>query len=425
MTSYFRWSSRGLRYASALACATSGLLGGVGCEAPRTDSGLRNIELRDSAGIQVAEYSREVVEGVPEWRIGDQLATIGGPGRSEATSLYNVQGAFIGRDGDIFVANTGTKEVRVFSAGGEPIRVIGHAGDGPGEFRSLGWIGQVSPVLFAAWDGQSRRLSLFRQSGEPLPPITLDSQRERPIRPVGILNNGGIIFQRSNAGSFALRNRPTGEFRDSVEYLLVDSRHNIRILRRTGLGEERYLFRTKENWGAKPIIFGRTTLATVTGNQLVFGNNESLEFRMVNAAAVLVRIVRIDHMRIEVTESDASHVRDEQRSHFSIATGVPKMLWSQIAKFEGMMTAEVPFRQTLPAFDDLRSDEIGNLWVRIVPPPGARVARWIVLSPVGQPVAFVQIPATARLLHVAEDKMLLITKNENDEETIRSYRIEK
>ena len=68
------------------------------------------------------------------------------------------------RDGNVYLAGYGAGGIYVFDASGEPLRVLGRAGSGPGEFKdrySLAWTGDT----LAVYDPQNGRVELVDRTG--------------------------------------------------------------------------------------------------------------------------------------------------------------------------------------------------------------------------------------------------------------------
>lgn len=107
-------------------------------------------EMRDSAGIRIVENgaarpSAWTVAAAPEVTIG--LAD--GP---PAYLLTNVEAVRLLSDGRIAVADRGSGQVRFFGLDGLHQGSVGGLGEGPGEFRWLGWIGECEAGTVQAFD---------------------------------------------------------------------------------------------------------------------------------------------------------------------------------------------------------------------------------------------------------------------------------
>jgi len=90
----------------------------------------------------------------PDTRIGSQ--------DDYHQGLTSVGQVLIGPDGDLFISQPMSAEIRVYDEGGSLARTIGRRGEGPGEFGRLGYIGLAGDTLYAAEAG---RVSYFDMDG--------------------------------------------------------------------------------------------------------------------------------------------------------------------------------------------------------------------------------------------------------------------
>lgn len=93
----------------------------------------------------------------PELRIG----SVDDP----ATALTNIGDILVGDDGVMYVTQPQQKQIRLYSAEGELLRIIGGEGAGPGEFRAVSdlfWRGDTLQVL----DFAQQRFTLFTREGD-------------------------------------------------------------------------------------------------------------------------------------------------------------------------------------------------------------------------------------------------------------------
>lgn len=89
----------------------------------------------------------------------------------------------IGRNGIVVVSQPKEGVVRLFSSRGEPLRVIGRRGSGPGEFRSMIGIGIRADSIWVS-DPRQRRFSVFSLEGDLLDEISWPRFPHTPLQPV-------------------------------------------------------------------------------------------------------------------------------------------------------------------------------------------------------------------------------------------------
>ncbi|NBC00502.1 MAG: hypothetical protein GVY15_06545 [Bacteroidetes bacterium] len=95
-------------------------------------------------------------------------------GDEEGTDLAMPVAPQLGSDGNIYVADAGYRDIRVFSPDGELLHTIGGFGEGPGEFRSADILALGAQDSLFVYDRTLRRLSAFA----PLPDPTFEYSAE-------------------------------------------------------------------------------------------------------------------------------------------------------------------------------------------------------------------------------------------------------
>jgi len=165
------------------------------------------------------------------WRLSEApTLEIGVREGEEAYQLFRVGGSVRLGDGRIVVANTGSRELRVFGPDGVFQRSVGRDGEGPGEFRWPSRIRVVAPDTFLVWDQSLQRVSLFDADGRFL--------SMAPLRPTSSnLFPGDEWLMGKNWIDSPVAPRDRGRIRDAVEALPpVDSVATLRFVKVTKEG---------------------------------------------------------------------------------------------------------------------------------------------------------------------------------------------
>jgi hypothetical protein len=118
-------------------------------------------------------------------------------------------------DGNVYLAGYGAGGIYVFDAAGKPLRVLGRAGSGPGEFKerySLAWTGDT----LAVYDPQNGRVELVGRTGNWVASVP------------SLRITGGSDVRLYQSGSKAF-------FRPSYEKVAGDERIHASVIR-AGLG---------------------------------------------------------------------------------------------------------------------------------------------------------------------------------------------
>ncbi len=93
------------------------------------------------------------------------LGSIGSVGEPAPDEFDRVSSAILSPSNELFVANSGTSEIRVFDLEGSLLRTIGRRGQGPGEFLGISSLSFVGNTLLAL-DSGNGRIGLLSLNGE-------------------------------------------------------------------------------------------------------------------------------------------------------------------------------------------------------------------------------------------------------------------
>lgn len=411
---------------SGMFAATTG-----GCGATGEGSAATVLAERDSAGIRIVELSDIYSDSLPEWRIQERL-TIGEAIGSPEYELSDVVGATVLRDGSIAVANEGTQELRIFDRDGQHIQTFGREGEGPGEFRSLSWLGLTDGDTLVTFDDRLRRATWFTESGDVVRILTIEPEEADPANatpygltsaePVGIAR--GRLFVRAGY----LRRSGEGEYRDTFAVAVVDERGAW--VDTLGLYAGRELFFHAAPSGltvALPPIFGRDTHVATFAGRLVAGSTERFELDVYDVSALQIKVVTSVDLA-PVTQSEVDAWLRDRRDGADHLTGE----FAEVARF---VRERAPVRQTLPAFQRLAVDGKRSIWVeepyRV--PDGS--SRWIILAADGTPEARVVLPVRGpttpatppdlTIFEIGEGYILGLRRDEQEVEQVVVYGLER
>jgi hypothetical protein len=103
-------------------------------------------------------------QAVPEWRFVQELRI--GSENDDPTGFSDVRGILVDRQGNIWVLEFSTQEIRIFDPSGHHVRSIGRKGQGPGEFIYADGLSMAPDGLVWVHDPQNARFSIFTQDGK-------------------------------------------------------------------------------------------------------------------------------------------------------------------------------------------------------------------------------------------------------------------
>ncbi|MCH7562778.1 MAG: hypothetical protein IH968_03035 [Gemmatimonadetes bacterium] len=77
--------------------------------------------------------------------------------------------------------------------------------------------------------------------------------------------------------------------------------------------------------------------------------------------------------------------------------------------------------ETFPAYADLQTDALGNVWAQDFLAPGEDTPRWTIFSPDGHVLGRIGTPPHTRVLEIGTDYLLTRYVDEMDVEFVRLY----
>jgi hypothetical protein len=376
--------------------------------------------VRDSAGVAIVENPAETGDSLA-WRIASRPELDVGGGATPSEQLFQALAATRRPDGRVVVANAGTHELRFYAPDGRHLLSAGREGDGPGEFRHLGWVGLLSGDTLAAWDDVQGRLSVFDPRGRFVRAFTSTGLPGIFPQLHGAFADGSVVLA---TGMDLARLPAAGQvWRDTAAYV------------RVGLAGERLgdlgRFPGTEQFAAMPpggrgnfIVntrpVARRTVTAVRGDRLYVGTGDRYEVAVYDASGKLERLIRKEHRSLAVTGKD----REDYRASL-VNLGGPGD--EQARREAQRMLEAAPYPDAMPPYTGLRVDPDGYLWVEEAVRPGERGAGvpWSVFDPEGRLLGSLRMPPALYVMEIGHDYVLGRARDENDVEHLRLYRLER
>ena len=296
--------------------------------------------IRDSAGIRIVENASTGT--APSIRLGRLLASVGGlrDNANEEIESTGYESAVRFTDGRIAVAENQT--VRVLTAEGKFVRLLGGRGGGPGQFTS-----QIEDMCLIRGDTLvvlgGRRVSMFTPNGSHVRSYATDhAPAWNSCAP-----DGSLLARAAAPNPYT--GRSPAERSAGQQF--------VKLLRLTPQG------RVRDTVGVFPGTIGLVPYSVVLdffsavtdGNLIHLGNGATAEVRTYSSTGQLVRILRWNDALVPVTAAMLDSLA-------AIRLGV-KPNPSALAR-ERARLRSTPQRPYLPVYTALMTDTRGYLWVR-------------------------------------------------------------
>lgn len=361
------------------------------------------LTVRDSSGVHIVESSRS--DGDDLWQVVDPpVFRI----EMEADSLpyYLLDAAVLHPDGSSVVGDAGYATTYLISASGEILSTLRGEGEGPGE--------TLEPSAIVGLGGDS----ILIQNAPNLRMETFVG--DRLVRDVEFAPFFGdvsyTVFGRTDGGRFLLS--PTG-FGDSAFEGAVGWK-SFPILR-TGPD-----FSSVDTVASVPVIYvtppgdrnpiRHSGSRVWTGRRLAYATNDRAEVRWVALDGSDTRVVRWSGTAREPDEGVWNEYEARYRRRYATLDSV--MLEQRLAE------ARRDFSGPLPLFRRARADLEENVWLSDyrIDFPGAD--SYLAVTPEGG-LHRVDFPAAVQILDVADTLVLGVEENDQPEQMLVLYRVEK
>lgn len=369
--------------------------------------------VRDSAGIHIVESAGPAWSEADAWRLGEQpQVDIGGLEGDPDYELFHVSNAVRMPDGRIVIGSRGSNQLRFYDSAGRHLLDAGGDGEGPGEFRDIRWVRLYRSDSVAAYDRRLTRISVFDSQGRfarsfAIPPMESGGTG----LPDDVFEDGSVMARAASqvppdADGEVVRRveprysvSPEGEFEDSLcaypgtEVVM----HSFESMSLVYFGSP---------------LFGRSTYYDVAGNRIYVAPNDTYEIRIHARDGSLESIVRKQHEQLDVTDADVEALKEQQ-----LSGNMPQGMRDAMV---GILD-DTPIRETMPAFDSVMVDRVGNLWVEEYRRPGDTLPRWTVFNRDGELLGTLSLPDGFVIYDVGDDYVLGKWSDEMDIEHVQLY----
>lgn len=355
----------------------------------------------DSSGVRVVALP---TEGPPPGTADTTIELYRALGELD---LYRVSGAVFLPDGGLAIANSGAHEIVFLDPEGAPVRRYGREGQGPGEFASIRAIGLTASGVLWAYDDRLGRLTMVPDPDE--------EPRTRPLRPADRVTSLEPLLVDPEGPILAIRGehrmfKMSGETRDTVPLFLVRPDGAADTLGRWPGLEKAFTAVEGGGSGQMRIGFGRDLYTASHTGTAVLGSSDAIDLSVFDDQGELTMKIVGDSPSVAVSESAADAWRRER------ADGL-----SEYPKFAAAYL-EVRVSETYPAIDGLAMDERERVWIALHPAGRSTRTLWVV-GPDG-PEASVIGPAEGTLLAAMEDRIVVLRRNDFDEEYLVVFSID-
>ncbi len=369
---------------------------------------------RDSAGVLIVENETGEAGESRLWTVDDEpMLDIGVVEGAPEYEFQYISGAVRLSDGRIVVANSGSAELRCFSEDGRFLWSAGRRGEGPGEFRNLGWVARLGPDSLVAYDRSLRRISIFDTEGQLIRTANLSLFGET-LRPtaIGVTEDGSVIVQ-------AIRTISPNNVSEGVNHpagwllrYTSEGQASDTVTRISGL--EWFANSRGPSPVISPVPFSPSTTIAVSNRLVYVSRTANYEVAIYSPSGELLRLIRLLEPPIPVTGEDIDRYR---------AIRLEGASGDDERRLLTHLLNEVPFPAAFPALSSIVVDADGNIWVENYRRPGASQVSFVVFAETGHLLGTVTIPDGLHVFEAGPEYLLGRWRDEFEVEHIRLHRI--
>lgn len=372
------------------------LLGPIACAAPdATSAANRLIEL----------------DSVPVLDLGDEAK---GPQEEFSGTVIPVRLS----DGTIVVANGGSQELRFFDSTGVFRKSVGRSGEGPGEFRSLGWLHAGVGDTLRTWDWSLVRMEVFAPDGRHQRTSVLGSPKERvSVGPVGLLDDGSIMMATQYDVDFASMD---GAVRDTSMILRYDAAGRLTDTLGTFPGSESWIVKSQVGTTMGVSVsnrpFGKDLTIVARGSMVIVGTSDAPELTVLHANGSTLQTVRWELPTEPVTAEDIAAYKAMSAEGWPV--GMEARRDRVLARLEN-----APYPETKPAYSKFLVSSDGSFWVqRYSMRADGAGATFDVFDSTGARIGECRMPARFTPRQIMPEYALGTWKDADDVVHVRMYR---
>jgi hypothetical protein len=371
---------------------------------------------RDSAGILIVENAIDTAAVREGWTMSvAPVMEIGGIEADESQQLYRVSGGVRLDDGRIVIASRGSSDIRVFGPDGTLARVHGREGDGPGEYRMPELAGRGLADSLIVYDASLRRITVLTPDGGAIRSVELGTEGGGFPMALGTLGDGRLAI----GGGMAFTSEeglPSGFVRPTSRHVIVSSDGSVEADFGDIPAVEMWAEVQGSSFRARPIAFGKFTVAEPVADRLWIGTGERWEVRAYRSDRSLERIVRFNRELAPVTRTLTDEWIEEELEDIEDLNE---------ARDERARLASLPVPDVIAPYRVFLADRLDNLWIGETMLPGEESRTWTIIDSEGRAVGRLTMPARTSPLDIGTDYVLAVTTDELDVESLTVWRLDR
>lgn len=348
------------------------------------------------------------------WNVSPQAMVVGA-GADEI--FHSVRfGRLLGEGGAV-VADVGRSVVRVYGPDGAFDRELGGPGAGPGEFRRINGLWLLSDGRLGVWDSALRRITIFDLDQGTFETHTVRVPHEHFVGNLEVFLD---VFRNDDIALAGLTFGPPQARRAVVPDEVTLARFTARGEFVGLIGRLRGLHRAERS----PIPFSPVFFAVTRGDSVWVAHGYDPEIALRSRDGSHVRAISLEVTAPPAPDDPWEELEEELRRRDD------RQIYLQLLE-------RTPRLGELPPIAGMMKDDRGNLWTKVYDPRTDSVwlkdnalqvssgGEWRIVSPEGETVASLRMPANLTPLDIRGDLLLGVERDPLDVERVVIRRIQR
>ncbi len=251
-------------------------------------------------------------------------------------------------EGNIYVVDSGAKNIKKFDAQGKFLKTIGREGQGPGEFGGL-YYSTFSKDRLIVWDSGNRRLCAFTPDGDFLKSANI-AYDEGSVRKLRGFPSGEIAVEKEKT----FRNEQDKPQTCTIDLYSPDLEF-VRTIYRRELWRKKYI-RTKE-YGISTLYFPYSADVqwdVMPDGRIIIGFSANYDLEVYDRTGIKVATISHDFDPVKITEKDKKDYFDSLAFY---------RMGERLKELPEYVTKYTEFPMQKPAYENILASADGNIWV--------------------------------------------------------------
>ncbi len=251
-------------------------------------------------------------------------------------------------EGNIYVVDSGAKNIKKFDTRGNFLKTIGREGQGPGEFGGP-YYSTFAKDRLIVWDSGNRRLCAFEADGEFINSANI-SYEEGFVRQLRGFPSGEIAVEKEKT----YRKEPDKPQTCTIDLYSPDLKY-MRTIYKRELWRKKYI-RTKD-YGTSTLYFPYSADVrwdVTPDGRIIIGYSADYELEIYDRSGKKISAISHVFKPSEVTEKDKKDYFDSISFY---------RMGERLKDIPEYITKYTEFPKHKPVYDNILVDADGNIWV--------------------------------------------------------------